>query len=156
MGKKFFSLVYECIWKIDKKTRITAMLSAAVVLMVSSAFWAGYLVGASGGETADARQAIDEVRHLMPDELNGLTVGVMFDSISARRYWWTHIATEERFLLPNRETIWVHFFGETAKGYMHVSINLDRGNQRVVYHLFVAGQPVRLDDLYEMFRGRED
>ena len=129
-----------------------AKMAAVIAAIFCISFGTGFILGASRPAEINERQAIDEVRHLLPPELNGLSVGVMFDSISTRRYWWTHTATEDRFLLPNRETTWVHFFGETDKGYMHASINLDRSRGRVNYHMFVGGRPIRLNDLYEMFR----
>ena len=143
-------------WLNYNKTGFTVIVVAIIAALAGISFWSGFLLGSSNHTTVSERQTVDEVRHLMPPALNGLPVGVMFDSISTHRYWWTHTATEERFLLPNRVTTWVHFFGETEKGYMHASINLDRNKGKVVYHLFVNTQPVRLNDLYDMFRRQEE
>ena len=157
MLKQNFQKIYGYICQRRSCNRIGFALVVAFVMAatVGIAFWSGFLLGSGNRATVNERQAVDEVRHLMPPELNGLSVGVMFDSISSRRYWWTHITIEDRFLLPNKETTWVHFFRETVKGYMHASINLDRNRGMVIYHMFVGGHPVRLNDLYEMFRGNE-
>ena len=140
-------LIYMYLWRKLRKIKIIAISVIIIIIVIN-----GYSLGTCNCNVTNERQAVDEVRHLMPPALNGLTVGEMLDSISHSRYWWTHVAIEERFLFPNRHTTWVHFQGQTNRGYLRTSISIDRGKKRVYYTFYVDGRPVFLENLYAMFR----
>ena len=140
-------LIYMYLWRKLKKICVTAISATIIIIAINV-----YSLGTCNCNETSARQTVDEVRHLMPPALNGLTVGEMLDSISHNRYWWTHVAIEKRFLLPDKYTTWVHFQGQTNRGYVRASISVDRRRQMVYYTFYVDGRPVFLENLYAMFR----